>query len=363
VQWWRYARIGVACVLLAWLLKTQVLKPEFFSAFAGVRLPFVAIAFVFSVLSVVTKARRWAVILHARGMGASNWYLFISYLIGMFFNNFLPSGMGGDAVRAFDSARTTGRGKEAVTAVILERGTGMITVFGCGSILALFQPNLPLQIALVAHGLFIGTLVIFFLLWQDFTGGILNWIGIQLVARFFGGRLSVLWAKIVSVYEEFRSYRHQWRLLGAVLLQSALTQVMTVISIYTLILAFDYQPPFGAFIAVTGIATALDLVPISLNGLGIREGVYVYFLGLLAIPGPVAVAFALLNRLIVLVQALIGGVAFLWRSARPSPLPTTATQHGEISALANKTSPRNPLSEFGEGAGGEILGVEELHSS
>jgi uncharacterized protein (TIRG00374 family) len=255
-------------------------------------------------------------------MAASDLYLFLSYLIGMFFNNFLPSGMGGDAVRAYESARTTGRGKEAITAVILERGTGMITVFGCGSVLALFQPDLPLQIALLAHGLFVGTLLLVFLLWQNFTSGLLNWISAHIVVRLFGGRLTGIWAKIVGVYVEFRSYRNQWRLLGAVLLQSALTQVMTVISLYALILAFDYQPPFGAFIAVSGIATALDLVPISLNSLGVREGVYVYFLGLLAIPGPVAVAFALLNRLIVLIQALVGGIAFLWRSARPAPLPT-----------------------------------------
>jgi len=56
-----------------------------------------------------------------------------------------------------------GRGKEAITAVILERGSGMLAVFGGGSLLALFQPNLPLSIALLAHGLFIGLLVGLFL--------------------------------------------------------------------------------------------------------------------------------------------------------------------------------------------------------
>src|SRR5258708_6646722 len=107
VKWWRYARIATACVLIALLLPT-ILQRQFFSALANVRLPLVGLAFVFSVLSVVTKARRWAVILHARGMAASDLYLLTSYLIGMFFNNFLPSGMGGDAVRAIESARTTG---------------------------------------------------------------------------------------------------------------------------------------------------------------------------------------------------------------------------------------------------------------
>jgi len=133
----------------------------------------------------------------------------------------------------------------------------------------------------------------------------------------FTGRLTPIWAKLMEVYIEFRSYRHQWRLLGLLMLQAILTQTLAMLSLYTLILAFDYAPPFGAFVAVTGIGTSLDLVPISLNSLGVREGVYVYFLGLLAVPAPVGAAFALSIRLMALIQALLGGLVFLGRSVHP----------------------------------------------
>ena len=321
-HWLRYARIAIAVGLLILLLPTFA-NPEFFKALASVNLLLVTVAFVFSVLSVASKARRWGIVLRARGIHATNRYLLFSYFISMFFNNFLPSAVGGDAVRAIESARSSGRGKEAVSAVILERGTGMVVVFGCGSILSLFTPNLPLQIALLAHGLFIGTLFGVFLLWRDFTGDLLNWITRNVVTRLFGGKLNGLWAKASGLYFDFRNYRHQWRLIGALLLQSIITQAMTMTSLYALINAFNIRPPFGAFIAVTGIASAIDLIPISLNGIGIREGVYVYFLGLLTIAAPVAVAFALVNRLIVLAQALLGGVTFVWRSARPSVTMTS----------------------------------------
>ena len=304
-RWVRNARIVIAVGLLVLLLPTFA-QPEFFHALASVNLLLVLVALVFSVLSVASKARRWGIVLRSRGIVVSDRYLLFSYFVSMFFNNFLPSAVGGDAVRAIESARSSGRTTESVSAVILERGTGMVTVLGSGSILALFTPNLPPQIALMADGLFIGTVIAVFLLWQDFTGNLLNWITAHVITRLLGGRLNALWGKASGLYFDFRGYRHQWRLIGALMLQSIITQVMTISSLYALISAFNLMPPFGAFIAVTGIASAIDLIPISLNGIGIREGVYVYFLGLLLVPAPVAVAFALVNRLIVLIQAMIG---------------------------------------------------------
>jgi uncharacterized protein (TIRG00374 family) len=306
----RYARVAVALVLLLILLPTLT-QPQFLSTFAHVNLPLAGLAFALSLASVAAKAQRWGIVLRARGVNVTYQYLLTSYFVGLFFNNFLPSGLGGDAVRAYDSAHATGRSKEAITAVILERGSGMLVVFGGGSLLALFQPNLPLSIALLAHGLFVGTLLGLFLLWQDFTGELLDWIRHRVISHVFNGRLDTPWRKFVNLYQEFRSYRRERRLLVILLAQAILTQALAIV-------ALGYAPPFGAFSAVTGIGTSLDLVPISLNSLGVREGVYVYFLGLLAIPGPAAAAFAVSIRLVALLQALLGGLLFLWRSVRPA---------------------------------------------
>ncbi len=308
----RYLRIIIAVGLLLALLPTFA-QPDFFKALSSVNLPLVGLALLLSVASVASKAWRWGIVLRWRGIVLSPTYLLFSYFISMFFNNFLPSGMGGDAVRAYESARDTGRGKESVTAVILERGSGMLSLFAAGSLLSLPQRDLPIGVQLLVHGLFIGSVIAVFLLWQDFTGNILNQIG----RRLGSGRLGSLWAKIVSVYDDFRGYRNQYRLLRDLMLQSGVTLVLTIASLYALIAALGYSVPIGSFAAVIAVATAIDLVPISLNGLGVREGVYVFFLGLLGIPGAVAAAFAILIRLLVLIQALAGGLAFLWRGAHP----------------------------------------------
>lgn len=320
-QFWRWLRIGIAVILLLLLLPT-FLQPQFLEALRGVDIPLLALSFVLSVASVASKAWRWGIVLRWRGIKVSPQYLLLSYFISIFFNNFLPSGMGGDAVRAYESARDTGRAKESITAVILERGSGMLSLFAAGSLTLLIVPShdLPLAVVLFVHGLFIGSIIGIALLWQDFTGSILAWIGSKLP-----GKLAGIWSKITSVYEDFKGYRTQYRLLFDVMLQSMVTLILTIASLYALILSLGQNVPIGAFAAVIAIATAIDLIPISPNGLGVREGVYVFLLGNLGIPKAVGLAFGILIRLIVLVQALIGGVAFLMRGARAKPLTAGET--------------------------------------
>jgi glycosyltransferase 2 family protein len=239
---------------------------------ASVNVPLVILALVLSIASVASKAWRWGVVMRWRGIQLSPTYLLFSYFIGMFFNNFLPSGMGGDAVRAYEAARDTGRGAESVTSVIIERGSGMLAVFAAGSIFTLTWPAIPTGIALLVHGLFIGSTIAIWALWLDITGQILAAIGARLPAKLAG-----IWAKIIKIYEEFRIYRREWRLLVVVMWQSIVTLILTLTSVYTLLLAFDTPVSFVAFTAMYAIITAIDVVPISLNGLGVREGSYVFF--------------------------------------------------------------------------------------
>ncbi len=322
---WRFVRLAIGLILIAALIPTLA-TAEFWTTLASVNVPLVVLALILSVASVMSKAWRWGVVMRWRGIHLSPGYLLFSYFIGMFFNNFLPSGMGGDAVRAYEAARDTGRGAESVTAVLIERGSGMLAVFAAGSLFALTMPALPTGIALLAHGLFVGSIVAIWALWLDLTGRILAAIGGRLPARLAG-----LWSKIIRVYEEFRTYRREWRLLAEVMGQSIITLILTLASVYTLLLAFGEPVSFAAFAAFFAIATAVDVIPISLNGLGVREGVYVFFLGLIGVPRAIALGVALLVRLLVLIQAAMGGIAFVWRNL-----------HGDRMANRSKSGAANP---------------------
>jgi uncharacterized protein (TIRG00374 family) len=325
---WRILRIAIGVILVA-LLIPQFLNPDFWKTLAAVNVPLVFLALLLSIASVASKAWRWGVVMRWRGIDLGLPYLLSSYFISMFFNNFLPSGFGGDAVRAYEAARHTGKGAESVTSVVIERGSGMVSVFAAGSLFALLVPSLPTGVALLAHALFLGSLIGVWALWLDLTGNILNFIGARL-PKFLTG----IWAKGMKVYEEFRAYRREWRLLGAVLWQSIITLVLTLASVYVLLLAFNQPKSFAAFAAVYSIVTAIDILPISLNGLGVRENAYVYFLGLapLFVQPDVALGVAVLVRLLVFIQAGMGGIAWLARSVRHEPAktaPQVEPEHSE----------------------------------
>ncbi|MBX3083352.1 MAG: flippase-like domain-containing protein [Anaerolineae bacterium] len=305
---WRWLRLLLGLILIAALIPIFA-QPEFWQTLAHVNVPLVVAATVLSAISVVSKAWRWGAVMRWRGLPQSSSYLVSGYFIGMFFNNFLPSGLGGDVVRAYQTARDTGRGAESVISVVIERGSGMVSLFAAGSVGALFVP-LPLSITLLAHGLFLGSLVGLWALWSDVTGRILRVVG-----SWLPNILQSPWSKITRLYEEFRGYRREWRLFATVMAQSLVTLITTLASVYLLLLAFDNHVSFGGFAAVYSIVTAIDVIPFSLNGLGIREGTYVYFLGLLGVPSAIALGVALLVRLIVALFALFGGLLFLWQGS------------------------------------------------
>jgi glycosyltransferase 2 family protein len=316
---WRILRLGIGVVLVLILVPTFINR-DFWTALASVSAPLVVLALLLNIAGNLLKAQRWGTVMRWRGIELPRSYLLGNYFIGIFFNNFLPSGLGGDAVRAYETARHTGRAAESVTTILIERGSGMLVVFGIGSLFALTVPNvLPQGILLLVHGLFIGALIGVWALWLDVTGRLLTSIGAHLPHQLTGP-----WAKLISVYNEFKMYRHEWRLFASVTWLSILSTALGVTSIYVLVLAYDQHVSFAAFTAFMSIASAIEVLPISLNGLGVREDTYVYFLGLLGVPAVAGLGVALLFRLIVLIQAAIGGGVYLFRSLRDNSTTVTA---------------------------------------
>jgi hypothetical protein len=324
--------VGIGLALIVALLPIFA-QPEFWAALASADLPLVGAATLLSAASVVSKAWRWGVVMRWRGIALPPAYLISSYFVSMFFNNFLPSGMGGDVVRAYQTARDTGRGAESVIGVLIERGSGMLGLFAAGSLGALVVP-VPPGVAVLAHGLFAGALVGVWALWSDATSRLLTGIGARLP-----GRLRPAWGNVTRLHAEFRQYRTEWRLFANVMVQSVVTLLTTLASVYLLVVALGgagTAVSLGAFAAVYSIVTAIDVIPFSLNGLGIREGTYVYFLGLLGVPTTTALGVAVLVRLIVALFALLGGVLFVMRPATPAT-PQGATTRKDAVKDAQKT--------------------------
>ena len=125
---------------------------------------------------------------------------------------------------------------------------------------------------------------------------------------------------MVKLRLALRSYRTQWRALTDAALLSVLVHLVQAWMHVLMGRALGLDVPFSFCIIVYPLVGTFSAIPISLNGLGLREGGYLYLLAVIGIGSEKGVAFGLLLFLIVALDSLIGGVLFLLqRQPRPAP--------------------------------------------
>jgi hypothetical protein len=267
-------------------------------------------------------AYKWNVLLRAKGMVLHFGEVIRSYYIGTFWGTFLPSGVGGDIVRAYRVSVRNGNSEEVISSIVVERLLGMIATF----ILAL--------VGLSCFGLtFTG------MMWPLFFGvGTICTVGVLFLFVSFSGLISgwittsgVLqkhsWAtRIARVWNAYLLYRQQPRALVAFFLLSLGEQGFPVASSLFVARALDLSLPGWSFLILVPIIFALSRIPISVNGFGVREGLYIFFFSYVGLSGSEAFVLGLLTHLVVIASILPG---FFYASFYV-PSPVMARSHASV---------------------------------
>lgn len=113
-------KILVTCGLLM-IITTQINYTEITGAMVRLDWRYLGMAFMLALAAVILSAYKWQVLLRSRNLEPGLKELTRSYFLGLFFNNFLPSSIGGDVVRAVRVAKLTGQQVEAAASVVMER--------------------------------------------------------------------------------------------------------------------------------------------------------------------------------------------------------------------------------------------------
>lgn len=260
------------------------------------------------VVALAVSAWKWQLLLAAQGVTLPFRQLFIAYLVGLFFNNFLPSNIGGDVVRVHEVARLSGRRAAAAASVIGER------------LLA------GLALALTA-----ATALLFSFASSDTAQGSSQVaLSVALVLGIFSGLVALVASPRARAWMTHVLPGGRWKLLtrvtehigDAFANRVVLTQVMALSLAFHAAVVLLGWVTFAAVGAPVSLAlcflfipiiSAIQLVPFSLNGLGVREGAYVFFFGGAGLAASQAVAASLLFGLLVSVISLAGGVLFAAR--------------------------------------------------
>jgi glycosyltransferase 2 family protein len=302
-------KCGISGVLIYWILLNTNISEVFMSIrFANISL--LVMAFSLNFVGCYLSSNRWRILLRAQGVDASIFFLVKSFMVGVFFNNFLPSTIGGDTIRAYDSWRV-GKNKAGAAAVIfVDRFLGLFTlmIFALGALLISKKinssiPFLYLWLFLGATGMFVGVWIIFMPSKQ--VSALISKIRIP-----FSIKLQSILEKIFGAFRVFKGRKD---VLIKAFGMSLIVQTNMIIHYYLIAKALDLPVPFYSFFAIIPLAIFIMMIPVSINAIGIRENVFAFFFTTFGVSTHEAVAFAWLAYGILILQGMMGGVVYALR--------------------------------------------------
>ncbi|MEM1173881.1 MAG: lysylphosphatidylglycerol synthase transmembrane domain-containing protein [Pseudomonadota bacterium] len=253
-------------------------------------------------------AIRWGVLLREFRADISTRYLFRCWMIACFFNQLLPSTIGGDARRIYDNWRL-GIGKAASVAVIVvDRLLGLFALLAFG-VFAIYLTSIVFDDNLLIIFIVLCGIIALFLIgaWIFAPSNPVS----KLIERMVD-KLPSIFGKIFNKFNgALESYRGNYAVLGKGLTYSVLLQ-LNVIVFYSFIgRSIGIDLTFIDYMLVIPVASVILLLPITINGIGLREGVFAMLLATRGVTGEEGVAFALLSFALFLTFGMIGGLVFL----------------------------------------------------
>jgi len=307
------AKVLVSVILLSLVLRGVVWE-DIRRALGGVRLPCLAVAAALSVLSVVIRAVRWKLLTDSLGIGASLRSLVKLYFVGTFFSNLLPTGVGGDAVRAYELSRQTKSPASGVGSVVIERALGLLVQLTIGSVALVF-----------ASGLIGSSLELVIVLL-----GAAGWAGCVLLVYCDWSRLAALLRmpvlhKLQSAADVVRSCG--WSPIWRAGLVSLVLSAVLIGTNYMVALALGVAINPWYFVLFVPIISSLLLLPVSVSGWGVREWAYVHLFSSAGVIPAQALTLSVLVQTMAMGNGLIGALC---------------NAAGGIAALAKRDAGKRP---------------------
>jgi uncharacterized protein (TIRG00374 family) len=263
------------------------------------------------VFSIALSAKKWQILLEVKGEKRRFKDVLKVYYIGIFFNMFFPTTIGGDVIKAHEMSKTSKKKVEAYSSVFMERFTGAIAILLLAIVATtIYFNNLPMMVIFLVYCVFTPLLLIIIVVFsrKKFVKKFrrLYSIFFQLFARFS------LKKKVEKLYDSISLYGKEKKCLLIVLLVSLSFQSITIILRYILSKAIGMDVPLYYFFIFIPICSLIAFLPISIRGIGIFEFLYMYFFTMVGATAAEAVSLAFLTHILAFINSTTGGVIYLF---------------------------------------------------
>lgn len=303
-----WLRLAVTAAIL-WWLSSRIDMRAAAAAVAAVSLPHLALVLALVALDRAVMIWRWLLLLRAADVPVSGADAVRLFLVSSFVGSFLPAGVGGDAARAWGLSQITARLGDALASVVVDRVLGVLALAAMGVV----------GLAVSASGNAPGRVI-----------AAVSVVGLACIAAFWGDGLlryavpshrhdGPLTRRLIRLADAVARYRAHRGTLAAVMALSLGVQLLRIIQAYVLGAGLGMHVPFSYYLLFMPLGLLMLLLPISVSGFGVPQGVIVWLLRPVGVPD--ALSFAL-STLIVL-TGLAGNLPGLLLWLRPPPRPRT----------------------------------------
>lgn len=306
---------ALVSVALLWVLFSRVDAARLWSVARTASPVWLIAALGLYLLMILTSAWRWGLLLRAQGLRFSFGALTSSFFVATFFNNFLPSNIGGDVIRITDTAPAAGSKTLAATVVLIDRGLGLLGL-----------------VLMAALGATAGPAV-----FSSSDGGVgpgVLWAGFGLAAMIATPAL-LMPEGLARLLKPLRIIHPEWmderieRLTGALgrfrespgSLAGCFAGAVAVQSLlvaFYLAIAYSMRIPvgFAELAVIVPITFIVQMLPVSMNGFGVREATFGFYFARLGLPLESALAVSFVGAALIMLFSLSGGVTYALRNAR-----------------------------------------------
>jgi glycosyltransferase 2 family protein len=307
-------KVAVSAALL-WMLFSRADVSAMGTQFRQMNFVWMLAALATYGLMLVVSAWRWQLLLEVQRIPVRFGLLTNSFLVATFFNNFLPSNIGGDVVRVADTAPFAGSKTVATTIVLIDRVLGLIAllaVAAAASALAALA-GIPLTGVGYIWISLVGVLggLVFVMRYPELFARVMH--------RAAGGRGEGMQVRLLNLLGALARFSEQPRLLGVAFAGALGVQALLVIFYMCAARSLAVPLPLMAASVVVPVSLAVQMVPVSINGFGVREAVFAFFFASLGLNVGSALTLSLGSAALIMLFSLTGGAVFLLRRGRTSP--------------------------------------------
>lgn len=302
-------RLAASGALLAFVVWQLTDWAELWHTLAQTRPIYLAACVGIFFLGIWISCIKWQLLLRPFGASARLYALMRWYLAGTFAGSFLPSDVGGDLGRGYLADRRIRNHAAVWSSIVAERLTGLAALLLLASATLIFSP------ALLSWSPFVPliTLAIVALL---SVGG---WLALSYAAR-LSWLPNKLRSGLMQAGDAFRTYARHPGALALCLALSLLFHLLSILSLWCVLLALAPETSLRTAF-VWPLVSLIGLLPLTPGGLGVREGAQAVLLERAGVDGGVAIAAALLTRMLLWLVAMAGLPALLselgeWRGPR-----------------------------------------------